>query len=174
LAAAAVAATIDIVREERLPERAELIGNELRKRLDRLKSTYSIISDVRGLGLMLGIEIGTKSEHGSKEMCELIVAICEDRGLHLTYTYHRPVIRLLPSLLVTNDEVDEALKILDESIGIALKDTTSIRGLTPQNPYSRRLVERLRGGKSLRQLARRIYDTTPKELMGKLSPRRHK
>src|SRR5271165_632085 len=113
LPAAAVAATIDIVREENLVEKAAENGGYFIDRLRQLQAKHSILVDVRGQGLMIGAEIGNFPDASEHELCMLIVALCESRGVHFTYSYYEPVLRFLPPLTVTRQEIDLAVSVLD-------------------------------------------------------------
>lgn len=170
LPAAAVAATIDIVREENLVERAREQGKYFMDRLVRLKEKYPIISDLRGQGLMIGIEFAKGS--ADQELCMTVTALCERQGVHLTYSYFEPVIRLLPPLTISSEEIDSAVTALDESIARGLSGDTSIEDLLPRNHYSRSFIEKLRSKKSLKRLASRLYETSPKYWIQKIKETR--
>jgi 2,2-dialkylglycine decarboxylase (pyruvate) len=162
LPAAAVAATIDIVREENLVERAAEQGRYFVDCLMQLKAKHSILIDVRGQGLMIGAEIGAYQDGSEHELCMLIVALCESRGLHFTYSYFEPVLRFLPPLTISKQEIDRAITVLDESIAQALRGDTAIEDLLPSNPYSRAFIEKLSGKKTLKRIASLIYETSPR------------
>lgn len=167
LPAAAVAATIDIVREEKLVERAAENGRYFIDRLLQLKAKHSILVDVRGLGLMIGAEIGNLPDGSEHELCMLIVALCESRGLHLTYSYFEPVLRFIPPLTITKQEIDTAIAVLDESIAQALRGDKHIEDLLPSNAYSRAFIEKLSGKKTLKRLASIFYETSPRYWLSK-------
>jgi 2,2-dialkylglycine decarboxylase (pyruvate) len=168
LPAAALAATIDIVRAEDLLGKSAVDGGYFMDRLQQLKEKYpTVIADIRGLGLMIGMEI-SNGDGANNELCMLIVALCESRGVHLTYTYFEPVIRFLPPLTISRQEIDLAVSVLDEAITTALKRDTSVDRLLASNPYSRSFIERLRGRKTLRNIASRVYETSPKQWLQKI------
>lgn len=168
LPAAAVAATIDIVREENLLEKSTADGGYFMERLQQLKANYrGVIADVRGLGLMSGMELSSGERH-EPELCMLIVALCEGRGVHLTYTYFEPVMRFLPPLTISRQEIDLAVSVLDQAISTALKGDVSLERVLASNPYSRSFIERLRGKKTLRNIASRLYETSPKQWLQKI------
>lgn len=169
LAAAALAATIDIVREEHLVEKAANDGSYLMELVRSLKSKYSVIVDLRGLGLMIGIEIGNVPNDAGHEFCALIVALCEASGVHFTYTYFEPVIRLLPALTITRREIDRAVAVLDDSIAVALRGDVTIGSFLPRNRYSGSLAERMMNKKTLKRSLSRLYETSPKYWMKKLT-----
>lgn len=168
LAAAALAATIDIVREENLVEKAANDGLYFMELLQPLKAKYSVVVDVRGMGLMIGMEIGNVPRDSEHQLCSLIVALCESRGVHLTYTYFEPVIRLMPALVISRQQIDLAVSVLDESIGTALKGGVTIDSLRPSNGYSRRFIEGRQGKKTLKRIVSRLYQTSPKHWMKRL------
>jgi 2,2-dialkylglycine decarboxylase (pyruvate) len=168
LPAAALAATIDIVREEHLVDQAASYGRYLMDLLQPMKAKHPCIVDVRGVGLMIGIEIGDVADQSGKELCALVVALCEARGVHLTYTYFEPVIRIIPALTITRQEMDKAVSVLDESFGIALKGGVTMDSLMPSNRYSRAFVDRMRNKKTLRGIATRLFETSPKYWIKKL------
>jgi 2,2-dialkylglycine decarboxylase (pyruvate) len=167
LPAAAVSATIDIVREENLVARAADSGRYFMHRLLELKASHPAIIDVRGLGLMLGVEIGS-SDGREYDLCMLIVALCESNGVHLTYSYYEPVIRFIPALNISREEIDRAISVLDASIATAVKGEVSLASLLPSNPYSRKFIEGMSASKSLKKLATRLYDTSPRYWLQKL------
>lgn len=82
-------------------------GSYLEEKLNELKNKYSLINEVKGMGLLLGISINTSP----KEFTNL----CFKKGL-LVVTAGTDVIRLLPPLNVTVEEIDAAVKILEEAI----------------------------------------------------------
>ena len=167
LPAAALAATIDIVREENLVEKAASDGRYFMDRLLELKAKHSVVTDIRGIGLMIAMEIENRddSEH---ELCMLIVALCESHGLHLTHTYFEPVIRFLPALTISRQEIDHAVSILDDSIAAALRGDVALSSLQASNPYSRGFLEERSGKLTGRRIASRLYRTSPKYWLQKL------
>src|SRR5271166_857709 len=167
LPAAAVAATIDIVREENLVEKAAENGGYFIDRLRQLQAKHSILVDVRGMGLMIGMEIGN-FQGGEDALCMLIVALCESRGVHLTYSYYEPVIRFIPALTISRKEIDLAVTVLDESIATALKGGVTIDSLISSNSYSRSFIEGISGKRSLKRIAARLYETSPKYWVEKI------
>src|SRR5271165_3917365 len=169
LPAAALAATIDIVREEHLVDKAASDGRYFREVLERVKAKYSVVADVRGVGLMIGMEIGNVPDGSEHELCALIAALCQSRGVHLTYTYFEPVLRFIPALTITRQEIDLAVSVLDESIACASKGEVTLSSLMPANRYSRSFVEGLGGKKTLKRIASRLYETSPRYWIKKLS-----
>jgi acetylornithine/N-succinyldiaminopimelate aminotransferase len=83
------------------------ISQYLHYKLCNLKKKYSIIKDIRGLGLMIGIELSIKNGHD-------IMRYCLEHGLLITCT-HDNVIRLLPPLIITHEDVDFAITIMEDA-----------------------------------------------------------
>jgi 2,2-dialkylglycine decarboxylase (pyruvate) len=171
VAAAALTALIDIIREEGLVQRAEDTGRYFMERLRELQGRHSIIIDVRGQGLMLGMQIANDAGAGQSdyELMQLIVALCKRSGLHLTYTYFEPVLRFLPPLTISRAEIDKAIAVLDDSIVTALRKDVSNGDLLPANRYSRSFAQELGGKRTFRKILSRVYETSPKFWLQKLN-----
>jgi len=103
LAAAAGCAVFEIIRDENLLANAQRQGAYLRRRLLELKQETPLVAEVRGVGLMVGVDL-TQNGRG-------LVAMCLDRGLHVNCT-HDTVLRIMPPLNITQEQLDEGLDIL--------------------------------------------------------------
>ena len=119
ISCAAAVATIETIREEGLLDKAKRSGDHLLSRLRDLKAKYSVIGDVRGVGLMMGMEFvmpGTDREPNSAA-AKKVLNESLSRGL-LMYPcgLRGQVIRLAPPLTVSADQIDQAVKILDQSL----------------------------------------------------------
>ena len=111
LAMVAAIATLNIIQEENLVENAVAMGNHLRKRLQAIVANIDIPSEIRGPGLMIGIELGTPEEPNSG-MASRIQTKCLEHGLMLlTCGPNGNVIRWVPPLNVTKAEIDSAVDI---------------------------------------------------------------
>jgi len=121
-AIAAALATLDVIEEEGLLERARLIGERMRDRIGGLRGEFGAIGDVRGVGAMIGIEFVRDGGHEpNPEAVAAIVAHARDHGLLLLPTgTHGNVIRLLPPLNLSDEEMDEGLELLEGAIRYAL------------------------------------------------------
>ena len=105
VACSAGLATLEVILGESLIERAELLGKYLLGKLSELKEKNKLVSDVRGKGLMLGIELSIPGKEIVKE--------CALRGVLLNCTAET-FIRFLPPLTVTEEEIDTGVKVLDD------------------------------------------------------------
>jgi 4-aminobutyrate aminotransferase/(S)-3-amino-2-methylpropionate transaminase len=116
LACAAALAVLDVFESEGLVARAVAIGDQLRAGLVRLQSRVPQIGDVRGLGAMLAIELVTNraTKTPDAELAQRAIDRARDRGLLLLKCGpHKNVVRLLPPLTATADEVTSALAMLE-------------------------------------------------------------
>jgi acetylornithine/N-succinyldiaminopimelate aminotransferase len=104
IACAAAIATIEAIEEGNMIDNAVKMGQYAVEKLNGLKAKYDIIDHVRGKGLMIGIQL--KSPGGE------IVAKCLEKGLRINCTQDT-VIRFMPSMIITQAELDKAVKILD-------------------------------------------------------------
>jgi len=113
---AAAVATIETIRKERLLEHAQAMGKIALEELRRMAAQHPRIGDVRGIGLMLGIEIvkDRKTQEPDPEAVGGIRKICEEQGLVLIScgTFGN-VIRFIPPMVVTESQMRSALRILE-------------------------------------------------------------
>jgi len=91
------------IQSDKMLDNCRLMGEHLAKKLDELKNIYSVIKDVRGTGLMQGLELDIDGNQ--------IVQACIEKGLLINCT-HEKVLRLMPALNITRGEIDKAAKIL--------------------------------------------------------------
>jgi putrescine aminotransferase len=115
LACTAGLAALDVLVKERLVERSKSHGAYLLESAQVLARRYSdTIAQVRGRGLVVGVELRSEGYGG------VIIPECLKHGLLVAYTLNQQrVIRLEPPLIVTKQEIDEALGILDGALGKA-------------------------------------------------------
>jgi 4-aminobutyrate aminotransferase/(S)-3-amino-2-methylpropionate transaminase len=111
---AAASALLDALAEPAFRERAEEIGRLVRYRLDELAGRHATIGEVRGLGSMLALELEAKSGEEAKRVT---VAAREQGVLLLSCGLYGNVIRLLPPLTATDEELERGLSILDAALG---------------------------------------------------------
>jgi len=112
LACTAALAAIEYTEENDLPGRAEERGRQFREGLLRLQDRYpDLIRDVRGMGLMLGVEFPEDSI-GPRMALQL-----RDNGVISIYTFNNPrIIRIMPALVITPEEVSRVLEAFDRSL----------------------------------------------------------
>jgi 4-aminobutyrate aminotransferase len=119
LAAAAGVATIGVMRDEDLPGNSARQGARLLDSLKDLQAEYPIIGDVRGRGLMVGVEFGAYDQP-NKDAAKAVQKACLDRDLLLlTCGTFDNVIRWIPPLVVNEAQIDEALGIFAEALATA-------------------------------------------------------
>lgn len=119
LACAAGLETIKYIEENRLCGRAAKIGEVTLNRLKALQERCSAIGDVRGVGAMIGIELvkDRATKEPAKDLTGKVIKYCLDRGVMLISAgVFGNVIRLLIPLVVTDEELDRGLTVLEQSI----------------------------------------------------------
>ena len=104
LSCAAGTATLQALTQDKLVENSAKMGKLFREGLDRLKEKHSVIREVRGKGLMIGIEL-------KFEVRDILMEGIE-KGLLLLYS-GRNILRLLPPLVITEEDITKSLEILD-------------------------------------------------------------
>ena len=108
LVCAAGCAAIDVLVNDKLVESAETVGAYFKARLEELQAKYNIVKEVRGLGLMLGMEFRYDVRN--------IILKTMDGGV-LILDAGRNVLRFLPPLVIKKEHIDKAIAVLDEVIG---------------------------------------------------------
>lgn len=117
VAAAAAVATIQAIREEGMLSNAAERGLQLITGLRELQRQHSGIGDVRGLGLMIGVEFRTVDRKPDKATAKAVVQAClESKLMLLTCGAWDNTIRFIPPLMVSKEQVDQALDIFEASI----------------------------------------------------------
>lgn len=106
----AALAVLRSIQKEKLLKNVSELSPYMQKKLNELKNKHKIIKEVRGLGMMWGVEL-TKEGSG-------IVDLCLKKGLIINCT-HNTVLRLMPALDVTKKQIDNALEILGNSLSEA-------------------------------------------------------
>jgi len=105
LAAAAAVATIEMIDREKLLAKAAELGQYIMSQLAEMKEKLDCISQIRGRGLMIGIELDIPGAD--------LVKACLEKGLRINCT-HETVLRFMPALTATKEQIDQALDILQK------------------------------------------------------------
>jgi 4-aminobutyrate aminotransferase-like enzyme len=110
--------TMEIIAEENLIENARLMGQILQDGLKAMMKSHEIIGDVRGRGLLMGVELvkDRKTKAYATEECGQLMELCKDKGLLIGKGgLFGNVARLAPPLSISKDQITHMLKILDEA-----------------------------------------------------------
>ena len=122
VACAAGVATIKAMKDEKMPENAQIRGEQLINHLRRVQLDFPVIGDVRGLGLMIGVEFRTPDRKPDKTTTKSVVAECFKRKLMLlTCGTFDNVIRWIPPLIVTDNEIDQAVNIFTDAVSSVVR-----------------------------------------------------
>lgn len=100
--------TLEVIEEEELIETAKEQGFYFKNKLEELKAENNLIEEVRGLGLMLGIEL-------NKEIAKEVVLGCLDKGV-IFNNIGAKIVRFLPPLCISKGEIDQAIDILNVAL----------------------------------------------------------
>jgi 4-aminobutyrate aminotransferase/(S)-3-amino-2-methylpropionate transaminase len=115
LACAAALATIQTIVDDSLVENARKVGDHLLKGLTRLQAKYDFIGDVRGCGLLIGVEL--VKDRKTREPLDLNVTkqiFLETLKRGMVSMNYKPNFRINPPLILNKEEAEEGLEILDE------------------------------------------------------------
>jgi acetylornithine/N-succinyldiaminopimelate aminotransferase len=104
LACSAGIAVIEAIEEDNLLQNAVEMGRYAKEKLEQLKQKHFIIDSVRGIGLMIGVQLTSPGNE--------IVDKCLDKGLRINCT-SGTVLRFMPAMIATKDQIDQAIEILD-------------------------------------------------------------
>lgn len=119
IACSAALASLSVMKEEKLLDNTKAMGEYALSQLNKLKEKYDAVKDVRGVGLMLGIELQnaeTKEPDGDAVMT--VLNSCLEKGvLYYLCGNSGEVIRMLPPLTVTKEQIDQGIEWLDEALG---------------------------------------------------------
>ena len=121
----AVARTVvDIIEKDRLADNAAVVGGHLRARLDGLAEKHPAMGEVRGMGLMQGVELvkDRKSKEPAPQAAAAVLESAKDHGLIIGKGgLYGNVLRISPPLTVTTEDADQAADVLDKAFGEAAK-----------------------------------------------------
>jgi ornithine--oxo-acid transaminase len=111
LASAVAIAALEVIKNEKLVDRAQTLGAKLLTFLQKLKDEYPFIKEVRGRGLLCAIDVDEKYPKSAWDICIEF----KKRGL-LAKPTHDHVIRLAPPLIITDEQLEECMKIIEVSL----------------------------------------------------------
>ncbi|OGP60815.1 MAG: 4-aminobutyrate transaminase [Deltaproteobacteria bacterium RBG_13_49_15] len=118
VACAAALAVLDIFEDENMLALAQSLGQTLKARLEKWKKDFPVIGDIRGLGAMIGFElIKGKTRQPATDEAKRLVNYCMERGLViLTCGTYGNVIRILAPFVITTDQLEKGLSILESGL----------------------------------------------------------
>lgn len=133
VACASALETIKIIEDENLKDNARLMGNLLIDSFLKLKEKYEIISDVRGKGLVIGIELNKRGR--AKEPADEAAALTVYRSYELGLLYYyagvfNNVLEFTPPLMIREEQVKTAVQIIDQALSDVSEGKVSIEKLT--------------------------------------------
>jgi 4-aminobutyrate aminotransferase len=122
ISCAASLATIDLIEKEFM-QNAKEVGEYAMDALEEIKARHPSIGDVRGKGLMIGVEFvqDRETKEPAKELTDRVVELGYERGL-LMLSCGKSVIRIAPPLSMSKNEIDEGLRLFEEAVIMAEKE----------------------------------------------------
>ncbi|MFD2792374.1 aspartate aminotransferase family protein [Promicromonospora vindobonensis] len=125
LAAAVGLTVLDVIEREGLVSRAATLGEQLAGRLDTLRDRYDVVGDVRGRGLLQGIELvqDKRSKAPADALGNAVTSACLDRGLHMNIVQlpgMGGIFRIAPPLTISEDDLHAGVDILEASLRAVL------------------------------------------------------
>ncbi|MBM4876038.1 aspartate aminotransferase family protein [Vibrio parahaemolyticus] len=120
---AAALATMEAIEQEGLLDKTKADSQFMREKLFEMKAKYSVIGDVRGIGMLWGIELVTDHESKARayDEAEAVLYQCLNNGVSFKVSQGN-VIQLSPPLIITREQLTEALAIFEEAIAKVCKD----------------------------------------------------
>jgi 4-aminobutyrate aminotransferase len=107
--------TIEIIQRDHLIENAANLGAYAKEKLNEAKKEIPAIGDVRGLGLMIGVELINKDGSPATDLIKAFMEEAPKRGLVITKA-GKSVIRICPALNITKEQLDEGLDIIIKTL----------------------------------------------------------
>ncbi|EHV9834802.1 aspartate aminotransferase family protein [Vibrio vulnificus] len=120
---AAALATMEAIEQDGLLDKAKTDSQFMREKLLEMKAKYPVIGDVRGIGMLWGIELVTDHESKARayDEAEVVLYQCLNNGVSFKVSQGN-VIQLSPPLIITREQLTEALAIVEEAIANVCKD----------------------------------------------------
>ncbi|MCF7478525.1 aspartate aminotransferase family protein [Vibrio sp. J2-4] len=120
---AAALATMEAIEQDGLLDKAKADSQFMREKLLEMKAKYPVIGDVRGIGMLWGIELVTDHESKARayDEAEAVLYQCLNNGVSFKVSQGN-VIQLSPTLIITREQLTEALAIFEEAIANVCKD----------------------------------------------------
>lgn len=120
LGSAAALATLEVIEQENLLQKTQQDGLWMEDQLEQLRQKYPLIGDIRGRGLLWGIEL-VKDQNSKERACEeaeIVMYKCLELGLSFKVSQGN-VLQLSPPLTINREQLQKAINILDQAIGLA-------------------------------------------------------
>jgi 4-aminobutyrate aminotransferase len=119
---AAALATLDVIEREGLLQNSEEVGNYIRQRMADWPRMQALVGDVRGLGLMIGVELVSDKEKKTPAPAERdrVIELAFERGI-LLLGCGPNTIRIAPPLITTKEQAEIAMDVIEECLKLAVK-----------------------------------------------------
>jgi len=114
---AAALANIEVIKEEQLVERSAALGAQVMARFREMQQKYELIGDVRGKGLLIGVDLvkDRQTKERARDEAAKVCMRCYQKGLILSF-FSNSVLRIAPPLVVSDAETEHALQVIEDSL----------------------------------------------------------
>jgi len=170
VAAAAVSAVVDIVREEDLVTKAAERGAHFLAGLQALAEKYGLFGNVRGRGLMIGVDTMALPQRGlsREEAGKTFEHLCREAGVHLKSIFDGAVFRILPPLTISDAEIDTVLRVFEDVTVRIVEGRVGRVDLASRNRFTRQLEATRTQRLTLRRAMRKAWETSPAMVVDRL------
>lgn len=170
LAAAAISAVIDILRDESLLKQAEETGKRLKDGLQELSTQYDLIGHIRGKGLMIGMDALAFSKKGlqAEAVGSLFEALCRQENVHMKSLSKGRIFRILPPLTITMDQIEHVLQVFESVLNRIHSGQYDLSTLSTQNAYTKQLHEQSNHQLTWKKMLKKGWETPPSVLAAKV------
>ncbi|HEY9684881.1 MAG TPA: aspartate aminotransferase family protein [Oculatellaceae cyanobacterium] len=129
ISTATALAVLDTIEEDKLMQNAKVVGDYLLDGLRDLQKSFPIMGDVRGKGLMTGVELAGEHKEPLPQEAAKVVEFCKDEGVIIGKGgIYGNVIRIKPPMVITKEDVDVLLKTMRKALETVVKVPTASRG----------------------------------------------
>jgi alanine-glyoxylate transaminase / (R)-3-amino-2-methylpropionate-pyruvate transaminase len=130
-------ATLEVIDSEGIQANALKVGTHLKNRLQELQQKHAIIGDVRGMGLMLGVELvkDRKTKEPAKAEAAAVLELAKERGLLIGKGgLYGNTLRIKPPMCITTDDANYMIDVLDEVLPLAAQADGAATPAKKQTP----------------------------------------
>lgn len=170
MAAVAISSVTDIIKQENLIANAAEMGAYFKDNLQMMAKQYPFLQNIRGKGLMIGMDAGEFQEKGlsASQVGLFFEYRCRELGIHLKSVHNGKIFRILPCFSITKQEIDKIISVF-EDVMKQIKDGHADLNITcPKNQYSLRQKEIREGKLTIRGMLKKGWETPPDQLMTKI------
>ena len=171
VAGVAISTVIKVVSQENLILNAEINGNYFISQLKELSNTYGIIKNIRGKGLMIGMDAGEYPETGltSFRVGQLFEALSRHQGVHMKSIHNGKIFRILPALTITREQIDKVIGVFDQSLKRIIRNDFDKNILESKNKYTHAFRQVKEDRFSIKRFINKGWKSSPEQIVSKVT-----